>query len=241
MKYLLLSGFLLFNFLTFSQESLIIFRHIENPQNFPQGKKELPARLYFNSNNWYYNIEKKPVENSTEEIGDSRVKMNRGSGTPKVEFCLTSLDDKTQYSMERVLARMVLVKDNFEKPNWVIQKDKKKIDRFNCQKATTFFRSRSYTAWFCEDLPSSAGPWKLWGLPGLILEAISDDGEVSFLFDEYHSNKKTERPELDLLKAQDESKFIDIRKKTQTNFIKSMETKGAIANPNNFSIDKYPN
>ena len=39
-----------------------------------------------------------------------------------------------------------------------------------CTKATGTFRGRSYTAWFTPDIPSPAGPWKLGGLPGVILK-----------------------------------------------------------------------
>jgi GLPGLI family protein len=54
---------------------------------------------------------------------------------------------------------------------WNIQPDTKKIGNFNCTKATTLFRGIKYEAWFTTEVPVSAGPWKLRGLPGLILEA----------------------------------------------------------------------
>jgi GLPGLI family protein len=47
--------------------------------------------------------------------------------------------------------------------------------------AKGFVRGRDYTVWFAPDIPVSAGPWKLWGLPGLIVEARSDDGRVYFV------------------------------------------------------------
>ncbi|RQE01044.1 GLPGLI family protein, partial [Prevotella intermedia] len=42
-----------------------------------------------------------------------------------------------------------------------------------CKKATTNFRGRYWEVWYTEDIPISQGPWKLCGLPGMILKANS--------------------------------------------------------------------
>lgn len=60
--------------------------------------------------------------------------------------------------------------------DWKILNDRKKIGKFNCRKAKGTFRGRDYTVWFTEEIPVSAGPWKLFGLPGLILEAVDSEG-----------------------------------------------------------------
>lgn len=46
---------------------------------------------------------------------------------------------------------------------------------YDCQKARTTFRGVGWTAWYTMDIPVSDGPWKLCGLPGLILFAQDDE------------------------------------------------------------------
>lgn len=62
--------------------------------------------------------------------------------------------------------------------NWKITDQFKKIGKFNAQKAIGKFRGRVYIAWFTEEIPLPYGPWKLFGLPGLIIEA--EDQEQMF-------------------------------------------------------------
>jgi len=62
---------------------------------------------------------------------------------------------------------------------WKIESDTTTILSYSCQKATTTFRGRNYTAWFASEIPSNNGPWKFGGLPGLILK-ISDESRYMF-------------------------------------------------------------
>lgn len=75
-----------------------------------------------------------------------------------------------------------------EKPIvWKIESDKKKIDKFEVQKATTEFGGRSWTAWFAQELPFQDGPYKFSGLPGLILEL--EDSTQTHIY-KFIGNKK---------------------------------------------------
>lgn len=65
---------------------------------------------------------------------------------------------------------------------WEVLPETKDIKGYPCQKASCSFRGRNYEAWFCAQLPYSNGPWKLGGLPGLILEAYDLKKEVMFSF-----------------------------------------------------------
>ena len=63
-----------------------------------------------------------------------------------------------------------------------ITDETKKIGTYEVQKATARFRGRDYTAWFTSEIPLPYGPWKLVGLPGLILEAYDTNKEIYWYF-----------------------------------------------------------
>jgi len=64
--------------------------------------------------------------------------------------------------------------------NWEIKNKNKKIGKFNCIKATVYFRGRNYIAWYSPEIPIRFGPWKFSGLPGLILEIYDQDNKFSW-------------------------------------------------------------
>lgn len=73
--------------------------------------------------------------------------------------------------------------------NWSILSDKVKIGTYTTQKATTEFGGRKWTAWFSTDIPFQDGPYKFYGLPGLIVKIEDDGGNYSW---ELKGNKKIE-------------------------------------------------
>lgn len=63
---------------------------------------------------------------------------------------------------------------------WKIEGKDSVIAGYHCQAATTSLRGRRWRAWFTLDIPVSDGPWKLCGLPGLILRATDEQGYFDF-------------------------------------------------------------
>ena len=88
----------------------------------------------------------------------------------------------------------VLVIDSLELPIWKITTEKRKINNHECIKALTNFKGRDYVVWFTMDFPTFFGPWKLNGLPGLILEAQDKRNEVFFEAIEISSTDKAIDP-----------------------------------------------
>jgi len=64
---------------------------------------------------------------------------------------------------------------------WNILDDTLTVSGYLCNKAITNYGGRRWTAWFTEEVASTAGPWKFHGLPGLIVKCFDDD--VIFTFE----------------------------------------------------------
>ncbi|MEZ7494827.1 GLPGLI family protein [Leeuwenhoekiella aequorea] len=123
----------------------------------------------------------------------------------KKEFApgTVSLNDNDQYTGVKLDAEIPLYKDfksrniycysniNYQKKSilkdsldlfkWIlIPGETKKILNYMCHAATTNFRGRNYKVYFTYDVPFRDGPWKLNGLPGLILEAVDQDNRTHY-------------------------------------------------------------
>ena len=57
---------------------------------------------------------------------------------------------------------------------WTLTDDTLTVSGYLCQQATATFRGVEWRVWYTEEIPSSAGPWRLRGLPGLIVKAESE-------------------------------------------------------------------
>lgn len=61
------------------------------------------------------------------------------------------------------------------------------IDGYECHLAECDFRGRHYFAWYCVEIPIPYGPYKFWGLPGLILSLYDSEKHYEFTFSELES------------------------------------------------------
>ncbi len=112
---------------------------------------------------------------------------------------------------------------------------------YECQKARTTFRGRTWTVWFSVDLPYSFGPWKLGGLPGLILKAVDDKNQ--YFFEAIEIKKGDGKPikvstsGLKKSSAEQVYKEIMLRAKDPTKY--EMETEGFSSLPEDFRKNYY--
>ncbi|WP_158250432.1 GLPGLI family protein [Aquimarina sp. I32.4] len=125
------------------------------------------------------------------------------SGLPH-DYYYTNVKSGDIIFREAIVRNLFIVQDYIESISWQLHSENKKIGKYNCQKATTKYRGRKYTAWFTSEIPISHGPWKLRGLPGLILEVTEETGKY-----EFHATKINLKP--DIKKIQNKLKKPDTK------------------------------
>ncbi len=73
--------------------------------------------------------------------------------------------------------------DNLEMPQWELHDTTATYTRgggYKVKMATANFMGRKWTVWYTDEVPVPAGPWLLWGAPGLIV--LASDSEDIFTF-----------------------------------------------------------
>ncbi|MCM1313508.1 MAG: GLPGLI family protein [Bacteroides sp.] len=78
-------------------------------------------------------------------------------------------------SIETIPPYRYLTSEKMEDTKWTILSERDSICGYACQKAEGVYGGRKWTVWFAESLPTKFGVWRLNGLPGLILRAVSED------------------------------------------------------------------
>ncbi len=133
------------------------------------------------------------------------------------------------------------IEENSEQPTWdIVQDSTAAILGYPCQMARTTFKGRTWTAWYTEDIPLDNGPWKLCGLPGLILRA--HDAERQFIFNgtgmQPMNGKNvgiTYNVDYDKYEKTDMKEFVEIRRKSTP--LGSLEAQGIKIKFDNDMVD----
>ncbi|MGY0035827.1 GLPGLI family protein [Pedobacter sp. NJ-S-72] len=162
------------------------FSHIRDTTNIGRIWEE-DFQMSFNSQRSLYSSYTKKVQDSIHKAkieaannSDANV-INMGVFIPYTADNIYTLENENSvYVNKRFSENNYLIKEDFEKINWKIEKETKTLLGYTCQKAIGVCKGRTYTAWFTIDVPASFGPWKLHGLPGLILEAYDASQRIKF-------------------------------------------------------------
>lgn len=173
-KYVLLSLLLLNTICSLSQQAVIQYEFIYN-KNFERGKDLIFFKSWLNIKNgesWFFSI---PDTSKTTTMGamdsypalDTLFSVYKNLPDEQLVFAEPDFTGKSNY-----------YRDTLHPMTWELKNETQKIGDFECQKATTVFRGRNYTAWYSSSIPIPNGPWKMGGLPGLIMVVYEDNNDM---------------------------------------------------------------
>jgi len=162
--------------------------------NLRNGKDDLESQyiLLANSNESKFYSPKTEYVDSLNSTPDGKAKLNEMTRNAYLGGKLDDIprSDGSYYVVKSgnkytYYDNSGLEKYVYEEPvaelGWEIGDSTKTILGYECVMASVNYHGRRWTAWFSPEIPVIAGPWKLTGLPGLILEATADGNQYSFI------------------------------------------------------------
>jgi len=185
---LYLSGilFFLFPMLVFAQLDSIPFgkvTYIQEANTEGDASKNGYTTLLFNNTQSIYIHNSAPKQDSSFSTGEYVYSTMFGDNEG---FPILKIHAARKLYCKIVCPRFsknhCIVTDTFGTIAWTLHPEHKRFGQYDCRRATGKYRGRDYEAWYTLDIPIPTGPFKLGGLPGLILEARTLDGIVKFQF-----------------------------------------------------------
>ena len=175
-------------------------------------EKEKQAYMFGGRDDWkeytllYFNEKESRYTHSEEKSEESE-----GYAWRKEEYNVRrNFEKNTMNDAMEMLGKVYIVEDSLQTPNWKILNDIKDVAGHICMKAMIqdTVKKQKIIAWFAQDIPVNAGPERLYGLPGLILELDINDGAVTIEATKIENKKLT--TEFDLPKKQKGKKINDL-------------------------------
>lgn len=162
-----------------------------------------------------------------------------GLGGTEIYKLYTSKMRKVTVMLFGVRNTVYTYAESLQGQSWLIGPEKKKIHNYVCQKATTTYLGRKYIAWFTPEIPVSEGPWKFYGLPGLILDVSDERKDYHFMCIgiEKMKNKKPIVEYNAKYEKTDRESINKVIKKLHTHFSQMLTSQGYVGEINGNDIN----
>lgn len=115
---------------------------------------------------------------TSEQVADAAIEGKLSNG----EF-MTIFKNYTQGKLthtEKICMDWFRYEEDMPELEWELTDSVTNVLGYECRSAVCNFRGREWKVFYTEDIPLMDGPWKLHGLPGLIMRAVDKDGHYSF-------------------------------------------------------------
>lgn len=109
-------------------------------------------------------------------IRDARKGYKQGTTTVHYQY----FDKKQTLTVNTYLSLGFMYKEPMPTISWTIKDDEIELSGFKCRKAIATCFGREWCVYFTSEIPLNNGPFKLWGLPGLIVRATDKDNYFQY-------------------------------------------------------------
>ena len=166
-----------------------------------QQQRDRIAYMWGNRSEWklYANLYFTATQSKYEDSDEKAEPDDAGYSWRKEAYVINrNFVKNTSFDIMTVLGKSYVLEDSLYTPDWKILNDMKEVAGHVCMNAywEDSLKQQKITVWFALDLPVPAGPERLCGLPGIILEADIDDGAMTLTADRIQIKKLEKEMEL---------------------------------------------
>ena len=148
-------------------------------------------RLRFNDDKaLFYSVDKftndsikfNNIDAWAKQVDRALTKGSRENKAGRCYYVLTDLNEGTYIYIDEIGMNIFRYTDSLPTFNWKILPERKTIAGHKCTKAMGKYMGRTYEAWYATDIPTRVGPWKFYGLPGLVMSVYDTQHQYNFTF-----------------------------------------------------------
>lgn len=156
------------------------FAHVRDTTKLQNMYKDVMILVTHNNASLYKSYTYQVYDSLMEHNTSDEIKLPKASP----EQLYTNFTTQEIISIRPWINEKVAIKNTLQKINWELIDSTQKFGNLVCKLAKGEFKGRMYNCWYCPDIAVQSGPWKLNGLPGLIVNAIDEKKQVSFTLSE---------------------------------------------------------
>ncbi len=172
-------------------EYIVFYNYIFQPDKFDSTKKVTEKMMLLSGNDYSHYLSHnrylsdstlKAIETEAEKAG-TIPSFNMQNRPPRaiINHQVFKMFKTDQYYFHNTIGvQQPCFIANLPTLNWQTTEETKTILGYDCKKATTAFAGRNYIAWYTTAIPITDGPYKFYGLPGLILEISDTENHHTF-------------------------------------------------------------
>lgn len=183
----------------YSQTFIGNYTFIDNQNSNPILASSKKYTLFINRTNSIFTLEEdkliEKIETQTSNFGDNVVMEKiddnyaRVISSKKNSYYRDYTTNNIFYNTI-ILNKEVFVNDKINAFDWKLNLVPVVYNNLHCSIANVNHRGRDWTVYYTLEIPFQGGPWKFFGLPGMIVYAKSDDGNYIFELTDYKVEKE---------------------------------------------------